>query len=43
MSVNLKIDFNNNLITKSSYTTFVGVTIDNTLSWINNIDLLMKK
>ena len=43
MSVNLKIDFNNNLITNSSYTKFVRVTVDNTLSWINNIDLLMNK
>jgi hypothetical protein len=42
MSVNLKIGFNNNLITNSSYTKFLGVKMDNTLSW-NNIDLLMKK
>ena len=40
MSVNLKIGFNNNLITNSSYTKFLGVTMDNTLSWNNHIDLL---
>jgi len=43
MSVNFKIGFNNNLITNSSYTKFLGVTMDNTLSWNNHIDLLMKK
>ena len=29
MSVNLEIDFNNNYITNSSYTKFLGVTVDN--------------
>ena len=43
VSVNLNIGFNNNLISSSSYTKFLGVTMDNTLTWINNIDLLMKK
>ena len=45
MSVNLKIGFNNNFfITNSSYTKFLGVTtINNTLSWNNHIDLIMKK
>jgi len=43
MSVNLKIGFNNNFITSSSYTKFLGVTMNNTLSWNNHIDLLMKK
>ena len=43
MSVNLKIRFNNNLITNSSYTKFLGVTMDNILSWNNHIDLFMKK
>ena len=43
MSVNLKIGFNNNLITNSSHTKLLGVTIDNTLSWNNHIALLMKK
>jgi len=42
MSVNFKIAFNNNLITNSSYTKFLEVTMDNTLSWNNHIDLLMK-
>jgi len=43
MSVNLKIGFNNNFITNSTYTKFLGVTMNNTLSWNNHIDLLMKK
>ena len=43
MSVNLKIGFNNNYITNSSYTKFLGVTMNNTLSWNHHIDLLMKK
>jgi len=43
VSVDLKIGFNNNLITNSSYTKFLRVTMDNTLSWNNHIDLLMKK
>ena len=43
MSINLKIGFNNNFITNSSYTKFVGVTMDNTLSCNNHIDLIMKK
>jgi N-glycosylase/DNA lyase len=43
MSVNLKISFNNNFITNSSYTKFLGVKMNNTLSWNNRIDLLMKK
>ena len=43
MSFNLKIGFNNNFITNSSYTKFLGVTINNTLSWNNHVDLLMKK
>ena len=43
MSVNLKISFNNNFITNSSYTKLLGVTMHNTLSWNNRIDLLVKK
>jgi len=43
MSVNLKIGFKNNFITNSSYTKFLGVKMDNTLSWNNHIDLLIKK
>ena len=43
MSINLKIGFNNNFITNNSYTKFVGVTMDNTLSCNNHIDLIMKK
>ena len=43
MSVNLKIGFNNNFITNSSYTKFLGMTVNSTLSWNNRIDLLMKK
>jgi len=43
MSINLKIGFNNNLITNSSYTKFLVVTMDSTLSWNYHIELLMKK
>jgi len=43
MSFNLKIGFNNSFITNSSYTKFLGVTMNNTLSWSNHVDLLMKK
>jgi len=43
MSVNLKIGINNNFITSSSYTKFLGVTINNTLSWNNHMGLFMKK
>jgi len=43
MSVKLKVGFNNNFITSSSYTKFLGVTVNNTWSWNNHIDLLMKK
>jgi hypothetical protein len=43
VSVNLKIGFNNNFITSSSYMKFLGVTVDNTLSCNNHIDILMKK
>jgi hypothetical protein len=42
MSVNLQIGFNNNFITNSFYTKFLGVTMNNTLSWNNHIDLLVK-
>ena len=43
VTVNLTIGFNKNFITNSSYTKFLGVTMDNTLSWNNHIDLLEKK
>jgi len=43
MTVNLKIGFNNNLITSSVHTQFLGVTIKNTLSWNNHIDSIVKK
>jgi hypothetical protein len=43
MLVNLKIGFNDDFITNSSYTKFLEVTMNNTLSWNNHIDLLMKK
>jgi len=42
MPVHLKIGFNNNLITNSSFTKFLGVTMNNTLSWNDHIDLLTK-
>jgi hypothetical protein len=34
MSVTLKTDFNNNLITNSCYAKFLGVMMNNNLSWI---------
>jgi len=43
MSVNFKIGFNNNFINNSSYTKFLGVTMDNNLFYNNHVDLLMKK
>ena len=43
MIVNLKTGFNNNFITNNSHTKFVGVTMDNTLTWNNHIDLLVIK
>ena len=43
MSVSLKIGFNNNFITNSSYTKFLGVTMNNTLYWNNHIELTIKK
>jgi len=43
MSVNLQIGFNNNFIINSFYTKFLVVTMSNTLSWNNHIDLLVKK
>ena len=43
MLVNLKIGFKNNFITNSSYTKFLWVTMNNTFSWNNHIDLIMKK
>jgi len=43
MSVKMQIGFNNNFITNSFYTKFLGVTMNNTSSWNNHIDLLVKK
>jgi hypothetical protein len=43
MSVTLRVGFNNNFITNSSYTKFLGISMNNILSWNNHIDLLMKK
>ena len=43
MSIDLNIGFNNNLIINSSYTKFLGLTMDCMLFWNNHIDLLMKK
>jgi hypothetical protein len=43
MSLNLKIGFNTKLITNSSYTKFLGIMINCTLSWNDHIDLLVKK
>jgi hypothetical protein len=43
MSINLKIGFSNNFIINSTYTKFLGVKVNSTLSWNNHIDLLMKK
>jgi hypothetical protein len=43
ISTDLKIGYNNNFITSTSYTKFLGVTMDKTLSWNKHIDLLIKK
>jgi len=43
MSINLKTDLNNNIITNSSYTKFLGLVMDSKLSWNNHIDLFMTK
>jgi len=43
MSVNLQIGYNNNFITNSFYTKFLGLTMNYTLFWNNHIDLLVKK
>jgi hypothetical protein len=43
MTVNLKIGFNNNLITNSTHTKFLGMTMNNTLSWNNHTDSIVKK
>jgi len=43
MSVNLKTGFNNNFITSSSYTKLLGVTMNNTMSRNNHVELLKKK
>jgi hypothetical protein len=37
-SVNLKVGFNNNFITTCTYTKFLGMAINNTLSWNNHTD-----
>ena len=43
MSINLKTGLNNNLITNSSYTKFLGLTMDCKLSCNKHIDLFMTK
>jgi len=43
MSINLQICVKDNLITNSSYTKFLRVTMDNTLSLKHHIYLLIKK
>jgi hypothetical protein len=43
ISTDLKIGYNNNFITSTSYTKFLGLTMDKTLSWNNHIELLIKK
>ena len=43
ISTDLKIGYNNNFITSTSYTKFLGVMMDKTLSWNNHIELLINK
>jgi len=43
MTVNFKIGFNNKLITNSTHTKFLGMTMNNTLSWNNHSDSIVKK
>ena len=43
MTVNLKIGFNNKLITNSTHTNVLGMTMNNTLSWNNHTDSIVKK
>ena len=43
MTVNLKIGFNNKLLTNSTHTNFLGMTMNNTLSWNNHTHSIVKK
>jgi hypothetical protein len=42
-SVNLIVGYNNNFITTCTYTKFLGMTINNILSWNNHTETIMKK
>jgi hypothetical protein len=41
--INLHINFNNNQIERTFNTKFLGLTIDNTLSWKDYIDYILPK
>jgi len=39
----MNINYNNKFIPTITYTKFLGLTVDCSLTWINHIDLLTKK
>ena len=40
-SLEMKFEYDNRLIANTSYTKFLGITIENTLYWENHIDQLL--
>jgi hypothetical protein len=43
ISTKLKIDYNNNFVTSTSCTKFLGMKINETLSWDNHTEAIVKK
>jgi len=41
--IEININYNNKPIPTITYTKFIGLTVDCSLTWINHIDLLTKK